>query len=554
MALFPLVSDVRAIHRSDILAGITVTAYAIPQVMAYSSLAGVSPQTGLWVLIIVLPVYVLAGSSRYLSIGPESTTALITAATIAPLAMGDPSRYASLAALLALLLGAFAFIAWLLRLGFMGDLLSKPVLVGYMAGIAVIMIISQLEKLTGVPVSGDTLIDELTSFVTNIGQIHAPTLIMAGLVIVALIVFTPMFPRFPMPLAIVLTATLATAVFNLQSDGIQTAASVSRSLPSLGIGSVTFTDVQNLMLPALGLLVVAYSDNLLTARMFGARHRQTVDPNRELLGVSAGNVASALIGGFPISSSASRTAIGDAAGARTQVTSLVVSIATLVVVLGAGGLLSSFPMAALGGLVVYAATRLVDIREFRRLWHFRRREFLLAVSATVAVLVFGILYGILAAIALSIIELLTRVVRPNAAVLGQVPGMAGWHDVRDYPNAQQVPGLLVFRYDSPLFFANAEDFLHDAHRALADCTPQPKWLLINMEAIVQVDVTGLDALDQLVRECAEEGIEVALVRVKLSIQRLLDRHGVGERIGADRTFPTLPTALQAYVDWRQAED
>ena len=551
---FPMLHGLGTDRRGDLIAGFTVAAYAIPQVMAYSALAGVSPQTGLWVLVVALPVYLLAGSSRFLSTGPESTTALITAATIAPLALGDPQRYASLAALLALLLAGFALVAWLLRLGFMGDLLSKPVLVGYMAGIAVIMIVSQLGKVTGVPVVGDTLADNFTSFTSQMSSIHPPTLIMALCVLVALVLLTPRFPRFPMPLLVVLLATLATSVFKLEDIGIETVGAVSRGLPTLGIGPVTLGDVQALALPALGLLVVAYSDNLLTARMFAAQHRQSVDANRELLGVSAGNVASALIGGFPISSSASRAAIGVAAGAKTQLTSLVVAGSTLVVLLAGGDLLSSFPMAALGGLVIYAATRLIDLREFRRFWAFRRREFVLAISATIGVLVFGILYGILAAVALSMIEVFSRVARPNAPVLGQTPGIAGWHDVSDYPNATQIPGLLVLRYDSALFFADANEFLASACRAINECSPKPKWLLINMEAVTQVDITGLDALDQLLDSCRDQDIELALVRVKLSIERLMDRHGVGHRIGNHRIYPTLPTAVQAFIDWEQAED
>lgn len=547
----PLLRDLRGLSRDqvrrDTLAGLTVAAYAVPQVMAYSALAGLPPQSGLWVLAIVVPVYLLFGSSRYLSVGPESTTALLTAATLSPLALGDPTRYASLAALLALLLGGLALIAWALRLGFLGDLLSKPILVGYMAGVAVIMIVSQLGKVTGVTVDGTTLVEDLRAFVTNIDQLEWPTFGLAVIVLALLLILSARFPRVPVPLIVVLAATILTSFLHLTDVGIATVGDVPSGLPALGFSSVDGSDVSLLLLPAIGLLVVAYSDNLLTARMFAARHRDHVDSNRELLGLGAINVTSAAFQGFPVSSSASRSAIGSLSGARTQLFGLTVSVTIVVILLGASSVLASFPLAALGALVIYAATKLIDVAEFRRLLSFRRREFALAITATAAVLAFGILYGILAAIAISILELLARVARPHAAVLGQEAGLAGWHDLDDYPEAHQIPGLLVFRYDSPLFFANANDFVADALAAVDAADRKPDWLLINMEAIVQVDITGLDGLQQLVDECEHRGIAVALVRVKLSIVRLLMRHGVGHRIGEPMIYPTLPTAVAAFT-------
>lgn len=546
----PLLSDLRRLSRHqvrrDAVAGLTVAAYAVPQVMAYSALAGLPPQSGLWVLAVVVPVYLLFGSSRYLSVGPESTTALLTAATLSPLALGDPVKYATLASLLALLLGGLALLAWLLRLGFLGDLLSKPILVGYMAGVAVIMIVSQLSKVTGITIDGTTLADEVSSFVSNLDDLQWPTLAMATGVLVILLAVSPRFPRVPVPLIVVLTATAVTTIFDLGDAGLATVGEIPTGLPTIGLWSITGDDVTALLLPAVGLLVVAYSDNLLTARMFGARHHDQVDSNRELLGLGTINITSAAFQGFPVSSSASRSAIASLSGARTQLFGLTMSVAIVVILLGASSVLASFPLAALGALVIYAATKLVDVVEFRRLLAFRRREFALAVTATASVLAFGILYGILAAIAISIAEMLTRVARPHAAVLGQETGLAGWHDVDDYPQATQIPGLLVFRYDSPLFFANANDFVADARAALDAAERTPDWLLLNMEAIVQVDITGLDGLQQLVEECEHRGIQVALVRVKLSIARLLMRHGVGRRIGQSMIFPTMPTAVEAF--------
>jgi high affinity sulfate transporter 1 len=555
LGLADLRRERRADLRGDLVGGLTVTAYSVPQVMAYSSLAGLPPQTGLWVVALTMVVYFVLGSSKLLSSGPESSTALLTAAIIAPLAAGDPQRYASLAALLALMCGVCALIAWLLKLGFLGDLLSRPVLIGYMAGVAVIMITSQIGKVTGLEVAGDTFIAEVRSLWASLQESRPswPSVAMGLAVAILLIVLTPRLPRVPMPLIVVALAALVTAAFGLDEAGIPTVGAIDGRPPDIGLASIATEDVIALILPAMGVFIVAYTDNILTARMLAVRHRHHVNSNRELLALGASNIAAAAVSGFPVSSSASRAVIGEASGARTQVSSLVAAAGVLAVLIGLPGVLASFPVAALGGLVVYAATRLVDVPEFRRLWSFRRREFALAVAAAASVLVFDILYGVIAAIVLSILELLTRVARPHAAVLGQAPGLAGWHDVDDYSGAAQVPGLLVYRYDSPLFFANADDFRRRVESEVDSHEPKPQWLLLNMEANVEVDITGLDGLERIRRHCADEGIIVALVRVKHEVLSDLRRHGVLGRIGEDRVYPTLPTAVQAFLDWQRAE-
>ncbi len=546
----------RTTLRGDVIGGLTVTAYSVPQVMAYSSLAGLPPQTGLWVVALTMVVYFFLGSSRLLSSGPESSTALLTAAVIAPLAAGDPQRYASLAALLALLCGACAIIAWLLKLGFIGDLLSRPVLVGYMAGVAVIMITSQIGKVSGLDVAGDSFVAQVRSFWTSVQEsgLSWPSVVMGVAVAGLLIILTPRFPRVPMPLIVVALAAVAASVLSSRGMVIPKVGAIDSRPPDIGLAGVTTADAVALVLPAMGVFIVAYTDNLLTARMFAVRHRQHINSNRELLALGASNLASAAVSGFPVSSSASRAVIGEASGARTQAASLVAAAGVLTVLIGLPGVLESFPVAALGGLVIYAATRLIDASEFRRLWSFRRREFALALGAAASVLAFDILYGVIAAIVLSILELLTRVARPHAAVLGQAPGVAGWHDVDDYPGAEQVPGLLVYRYDSPLFFANADDFRRRVEAAVDSLQPRPRWLLLNMEANVEVDITGLDALDRICRHCDDEGVVVALVRVKHDVLEDLRRHGVADRIGEDRVYPTLPTAVQGYIDWQQSDD
>ncbi len=539
--------------RGDVVGGITVTAYLIPQVMAYSALAGLSPQVGLWVIVVTLVIYALIGSSRLLSVGPESTTALMTAAVLAPFALGDPARYAALAAVLALLVGVFAIIAWALRLGFIGELLSKPVLVGYMAGVAVIMVTSQLGKVTGVDVAGASFLEDIASFGGNLlAGPSWPTVALGASVTILLLLLTPRFPRLPIPLVVMLAATLVVWAFDLERFGITTVANLDGSTPDLGLPSITGSDVSAMLLPAVGILVVGYTDNLLTARIFASRAGHRVHNNQEFLALGSANIGAGLVGGFPVSSSASRTVIAEASGARTQVYSLVAAGLVVVSVLVFAPVISSFPSAALGGLVIYAAVRLVDVKEFRRLWHFRRREFLLALSALAGVLVFDILYGVLIAVAISIVELLTRVARPHAAILGQSPEIAGWHDIDDYSGAREINGLVVFRYDSPLFFANAEHFQRACIHAIETETHRAapvRWFLLNMEGNTEVDVTGLDGLDAVRRYCVSKGIVLALVRVKHELYVDLANYGLVETVGDDRIYPTLPTAVAAYEKW-----
>ncbi len=532
--------------RGDLLAGLTVAAYLVPQVMAYATVAGLPPVVGLWAALVPLAVYAVLGSSRQLSVGPESTTALMTATALAPLALGDPARYAALAAAAAVLVGAICFVAGLLRIGFLADLLSRPVLVGYMSGVAVIMIGSQLGKVTGISVEGDEFIEEVHSFIKGLGDVHWPTVALSVAVLVVLLILARLAPRLPGPLIAILLASAVVAAFSLHRNGIKVIGAIPSGLPTPGLPGIGLEDVSALAIPAVGIAIVAFSDNVLTARTFAARHDQRIDANAELRALGVCNVGTGLLHGFPVSSSGSRTALGDALGSRTQLYS-VVSLGFVLVVMVAGrGVLANFPMAALGALVVYAALRLVDVPEFKRLARFRRSELLLALATTASVLLFGVLYGVLVAIALSILDLLRRVARPHDAVQGFVPGLAGMHDVDDYPDADPVPGLVVYRYDAPLFFANAENFRERALAAVDENEHPVKWFVLNAEANVEVDLTALDALDQLRAELESRGVEFAMARVKQDLRDSLEAAGLVDKIGEDRIFMTLPTAVEAY--------
>jgi SulP family sulfate permease len=538
--------------RGDLLSGVTVAAYLVPQVMAYAEVAGLPAIVGLWASVGPLVVYAILGSSRQLSVGPESSTALMTAAAVTVLVAGDQQNYAATAAALALAVGAVCLLCWLARLGFLANLLSHPVLIGYMAGIAVLMIISQLGKVTGIAVEGDSVLSEVRFFVAHLGEVHWPTLLVAAGTFTLLVAFQRLLPRWPGPLIAMVAAAAVVSVLNLEQRGVQTVGSIPRGLPPVSIPDFATIDLNALLPAALGVTIVAYSDNIVSARAFAARRREVIDARQEFLALGAANLSAGLFSGFPVSSSGSRTVIGDAMGSRTQLYSLVAAAAVLLTTLFLGPALSTFPMAALGAVVVFAALRLIDFAELRRIARFRTSELLLALATTAAVLIFDVLYGIAVAVALSIFDLLRRIARPHDGILGYVPGLAGMHDIDDYATGRQLPGLLVYRYDAPLFFANAEDFKRRALEAIDSADPPVEWFLLNAEANTEVDLTAVDALEEVRKTLAERDIVFALARVKMDLREDLAPTGLIDRIGEDRVFPTLPTAVSAYQEWYAA--
>ncbi|MEH0449202.1 sulfate permease [Streptomyces sp. B21-102] len=540
----------RAWLAGDLLAGVTVAAYLVPQVMAYAGVAGLPPVAGLWAILPALALYAVFGTSRLLSVGPESTTALMTAAVIAPLAAGDAERYASLAAALAITVGLLCLVARTLRLGFLADLLSRPVLIGYLAGVALIMTVDQLPRLTGVRTSGTEFFPQLWSFLVHLPDADPATVVFSSVVLTFLFLTARYAPAVPGPLVAFVLGTAAVVLFDLDGRyGLKVIGEVPSGLPGLAVPDLS--ELPHLVLPALGVLLVAYTDFILTARAFADRGADGpgLDADQEFLALGAANLGAGMFHGFPVSSSASRTALASTGGARSQVYSLVAGAVVLAVLLFLSPLLTRTPSTVLGALVVYAAVRMIDLAGFRRLAAFRRRELLLALGCLAGVLALDILYGVIVAVGLSVAELLTRVARPHDAVEGVVPGVAGMHDVDDYPQARTIPGLLVYRYDSPLFFANAEDFRRRALAAVDEQGAAVRWFVLNTEANVEVDITALDAVEDLRHELSHRGIVFALARVKQDLWDDLGKYGLAQSVGEDLVFPTLPTAVAAYRAW-----
>lgn len=524
-----------------------MAAYLIPQCLAYGELAGLPPIHGLWAALAPLLLYAWLGSSPQLSVGPESTTALLTAAAIAPLAAGNAAAAVPLASLLALLVGLVCCVGAVGRLGFLADLLSRPILVGYLSGLALILISAQAGRMLGIPLQGDTPLTVIQELLGRMGEIHGPTVLVGLGVLLFLIVVPARFPRAPAPLLAMLLAVAAVGLGHLEQRGVAVIGAIPAGLPSLAPPAIVSAEaVKRLAAAAVGIALVGYSDNVLTARAFAARSGSRINANRELLALGVVNLANGVLQGFPVSSSASRTALGASLGSRSQRYSLVALAVVLVALLALRPLLAMFPRAALGAVVIAAAVRLIDLGEFRRMLHFKPSEFRLAVVTLLGVLLTDPLVGVGLAVALSVIDLFARLMRPHDAVMGQVPDLAGLHDVNDWEGARTIPGLVIYRYDAPLCFANAEHFRSRALAAIAAETSPVQWFVLNAEAIVEIDITAADVLLELQQTLTAQGIVVGFARVKQDLYRQLQRAGVVDAVGTDRFFPTLPTAVAAF--------
>jgi len=541
------VSSRGLLRQGDLLAGVTVAAYLVPQCLAYGELAGLPPVTGLWTILPAMLLYPLVGRSPQLSVGPETSTALMTAAVVAPLAAGNPERYAAMASLLALLVGLLCALGAVLRLGFLADLLSKPILVGYLAGVAVLMVCGQLHAFTGTGLRADTLLEAVRQRLIVQGSVHGPTLALALAALILMLVLRRWAPGWPGPLLAVLLASAAVPLLHLDQRGVALIGAIPAGVPWPRLPMpVDGAALQPLLTGALGIALVGYSDTVLTGRGFALHQSRHLDADRELLALAVVNVGSGLFQGFPASSSNTRTALADAAGCRSQRYALIAAGVTVFVLVALRPLMSQFPRPVLAAIVVFAALRLIEPEAFVRLWRFRPSECLLALGTLAGVLLTGLLTGVALAVGLSVVALFGRLARPHSAVMGEVPGMAGYHDVGDWEGGRTIPGLVLFRYDAPLCFANAEDFRRRAQEAVDGATPAAEWLILNAEAIVEIDSTAAEMLLELPRELTERGVRLALTRVKRELQAQLDAAGVLELVGMEHVYPTIPTAVAAF--------
>lgn len=540
--------------RRDLIAGLTVGAMLVPQAMAYANLAGLPAVSGLYAAVLPMFVYALLGSSRQLMVGPESTTAIMTAAAVAPLAAGDPALYAVLAAAAAVIVGIICFAAGLARLGFLADVFSLPTLVGYLTGVGFLMIGGQLEELSGVPVDGDSFVAQAWSFLTDLDQIDWTTFLVGLGTLAFLIVLRVKVPRAPGALIAILMSTAIAVVLGLEADGIILVGDIPSGVSGLSLPDVDPSVFADLFPAAAAIAIIAYTDNILTARSFAAKGGYRVDDNQELIALGAVNLTSGLSQGFPISSSGSRTAVGDGVGSRTQAAGAFAALVVILILLLFRPVLENFPEAALAAIIIDAGLRLIDVGAFRRLARYRRSEAVLAVLTTAGVLTFGLLTGVVIAVILSLLVALGRAATPNTAVLGTVPGIDGYHNVERYPKAETVPGLIIYRWDAPLSFLNATYFRRQARDLVTDADDPVHWVLVDAEAISDIDSTGIQSLSQLCDFMEEAGVTLAFSRLRSRERLRLSEAGLEERIGREYFFATTRTAVEAYLDGQSSAD
>ncbi len=546
----------RSFLRSDLVAGVTVGAVAVPSSLAMAELAGLPVVYGLYGTFLPLAVYGLLCTSRQHVIGPDSTLAALTAVTVGPMAIVagkvDPARYVALASALALAMGALLFVAGLLRLGFVADFFGKPVLLGYINGVALIVIASQLGKLLGIKVGARDFFAILGEIVPKLGEANGPTVVLSAGLLATAVVVKRFLPAVPPSLVVLVVALVVAAVVDLDAKGIADVGHVNGGLPPFGLPHVGADDVVDLLLPAGAFALVAFADLVATVRTFASKHGYEIDANRELNALGAANLMGGLTSAFPVSSSNSRSAVNDSSGAKSQVAVVVAAAVVGLFLVFAMPLIEPLPTAALGVIIVVAAAGLINVRSIWSLRHIRPAEVGLALVAFGGVLVFGVLGGVVVAISLSIGVFLYRSARPHDAVLGLVEDVDGYHDIEQFQNAQTVPGLLVYRFDAPPFFVNAE-YLRRRVLTLADSTEDVSWLVLNAEAWTFLDATAIDALAQLHAELEVRGVTLCIARLKGREREIFDETGLTTRIGAGRFFTTVRAAVAAFESSRASE-
>jgi high affinity sulfate transporter 1 len=547
--------------RYDIVAGLVLTTMLVPVGIAYAVASGVPGIYGLYATIVPLLFYALFGPSRILVMGPDSSLVAVILAVILPLSGGDPQRAVALAGMMAIVSGAVCILAGIARLGFVTELLSKPIRYGYMNGIALTVLISQLPKLFGFSIESNGPLRDLWSIASAVmeGKVNWTTFMVGGLTL-AVILLLKRWPRLPGILIAVAGATVAVGVLDLATRaGVSVLGSLPQGLPGFAIPWITSADIVPVLIGGCAVALVSFADTSVLSRVYAARTRTYVNPNQEMVGLGIANLAAGFFQGFPISSSSSRTPVAEAAGAKTQMTGVVGALAVALLLVVAPDLLQHLPSSALAAVVIASAIGLIEITDLRRIYRIQRWECWLSIVCTVGVAVFGAIEGIGLAIVIAVIEFLWDGWRPYSAVLGRADGVKGYHDIKRYPDARLIPGLVLFRWDAPLFFANAELF-HDRVLDAVAASPTPvRWLVVAAGPVTSVDVTSADMLAELDDTLHAAGIELCIAEMKDPVKDKLKRFGLFARLGETAFFPTIGAAVDSYVanyrvDYRERED
>ena len=545
----------------DIVAGLVLTTMLVPVGIAYAVASGLPGIHGLYATIVPLLAYALFGPSRILVLGPDSSLAAVILAVVLPLSGGDPLRAVALASMMAVVSGTLCILAGVARLGFVTELLSKPIRYGYMNGIALTVLISQLPKLFGFSIELDGPFRNVWAIASAVVDGMANwTAFTVGAGTLVAILFLKGSKRVPGILVAVVGATVVVGALDLAARaGVSVLGSLPRGLPAFAIPWIASADIVPVLIGGCAVALVSFADTSVLSRVYAARTRSYVDPNQEMVGLGVANLAAGFFQGFPISSSSSRTPVAEAAGSRTQLTGVVGALTVALLIVLAPDLLRNLPTAALAAVVIASAIGLIEVADLRRIFRIQRWEFWLSIACTIGVAVLGAIPGIGLAIVIAVIEFLWDGWRPHSAVLGRADGVKGYHDITRYPDSRRIPGLVLFRWDAPLFFANAELFQDRVLEAVATSPTPVRWLVIAAEPVTSVDVTAADMLAELDETLHAAGIELCFAEMKDPVKDKLKRFGLFARFGETAFFSTTGAAVSSYlethaVEWADWED
>jgi high affinity sulfate transporter 1 len=532
----------------DLSAGVVLAALMAPVGIGYAEAAGLPVICGLYATIVPLVAYALLGPSRILVLGPDSALAALVGATVIPLAAGDAGRAALLAALLALMSGVLCVLAGISRFGFITDLLSKPIRYGYMNGIALTLMLGQLPKILGFSVRGDSFLGLAAGLARGVqDRLVNPTACLVGLACLGIMFGAKRWsPRFPGVLAALVAATLAVTLLPLAQVAVVGA--LPQGLPAFRLPVSSPAEWVSLCAGSLAIALVSIAEMSVLSRIYALRGGYYVDDNQELVALGFANLACGFFQGFPVSCSASRTPVAESAGARTQMTGVVGALLIALLLLFTPGLMRQLPTAALGAVVIFACSSMVEVSAVRRLYGLRRGEFYLSLVCFLGVVFLGVIQGIFIAVGMALLAFIWRAWRPYCAVLGRIDGMKGYHDIVRHPEARQIPGLVLFRWDAPLFFANAEIFREQALRAVSSAPTPTRWIVVAAEPVTDIDITAADVLAELDDELERSGIELCFAQMKGPVKDHLKRYGLFTRLGTKNFFPTIGQAVDRYVD------
>ncbi|HSE66063.1 MAG TPA: sulfate permease [Gemmatimonadales bacterium] len=536
--------------RQDLTAGLVLTTMLVPVGIAYAVASGVPGIYGLYATIVPLLAYALFGPSRILVLGPDSSLAPVILAVVLPLSGGDPQKAVAVASMMAIVAGAFCIVVGMMRLGFVTELLSKPIRYGYMNGIAFTVLINQLPKLLGFSIESVGPLRDLKQIAEAvIGGKSNWTAFAVGAATLVAILFLKRFKKLPAILIAVVGATIAVTLFHLdQTAGVKVLGPLPQGLPSFALPMLGLADLREVIVGGCAVALVSFADTSVLSRVYAAKLKTPVDPNQEMVGLGAANLAAGLFQGFPISSSSSRTPVAEASGAKTQLTGVVGAIAVALLLVLAPTLLKNLPNSALAAVVIAAAIGLFEFQDLGRIFRIQRWEFWLSIACFVGVAVLGVIEGIGIAILAAVIEFLWDGWRPYHAVLGRVSGLRGYHDIKYHPDARRVPGLVIFRWDAPLFFANAELFHQRLMEAVAESPTPVRRIIVTAEPVTSIDVTSADMLDELDQQLRTSGIELRFAEMKSPVQDKLKRFEIFARFGQPNFYPTLGAAIDAYLE------